>query len=260
MKSPMRAGSTSVAGLSWGSGGTSCALWPRLELIGEVGTASPGRYSNTGHRAKAGGDGAVCARAQDPGADCVFELEVVERIQEQCTVEFSRVVHVPVLMQLQFQQSLSFVTAKVPQIQFIVRLREVPVVRQKWVLAVQKVEIPEVQVLLVVDVAVIMQRQSAVPQTISSTGLYDVFAAGLIVSLQCFHFFSDSVFFDVEQKQQQQPPPLSLTPIPSSPHPSYCDDEPLFGGPCEAKVTVSMNLTLDPVPLASSRVGEFFSF
>ena len=67
-------------------------------------------------------------------------LQVMGWIQEQCIVEFSRVVDHPVLMQLQFQQSFPHVLTKVPKIQFAVRLRELPVVPERPVLTVQTVQ------------------------------------------------------------------------------------------------------------------------
>ena len=49
------------------------------------------------------------------------------------------VVDVSMIMQLEFQQS-KYETAKVPQIQFVDRLPDVPVVTQRWVLTVQTVQ------------------------------------------------------------------------------------------------------------------------
>ena len=50
--------------------------------------------------------------------------------------EEAPVADVPALMQLVFQQSYEFDILKVPQIQFIDRVLDTPVVTQRWVLTV----------------------------------------------------------------------------------------------------------------------------
>ena len=68
------------------------------------------------------------------------------------------------IMQLVFQQFYEFDILKVPQIEFIDRVLDIPVVTQEWVLTVQTVQrnvkIPQVQCLgKVADVPVVVQRQ-----------------------------------------------------------------------------------------------------
>ena len=93
--------------------------------------------------------GAVRACATDPGADCGYCRRSCASVDPGTAHrEVRRVVDVPVLLQPQFQQSLPHENVKVPQIQFIVRLCELSVVPQRWVLPVQtvkKIEIPQVQ-------------------------------------------------------------------------------------------------------------------
>ena len=126
-------------------------------------TARPARHVDAGHHAEAGGDGSFRALAKDLGADCgncrlsrasvyggVFDVSVliiapVPAVLSFCVVCFDvlnldQYFDVPVLVQLQFQQSSPNVIMKVPQIQFIVRLRELPVLSQRWVLTVQTVQ------------------------------------------------------------------------------------------------------------------------
>ena len=66
----------------------------------------------------------------------------------------------PVNTQLLFQQFNSHMNVKVPQIQFIVRVPDFPVMQQRRVFTVQTVKfrVPLVQFVLLVDVAVFMQR------------------------------------------------------------------------------------------------------
>ena len=92
--------------------------------------------------------GVVRAGASDPGADCescrpFFELQVVGRIQEQGqtvqkTVEIPSF-DVPVTISDKFQQSKRF-ELKVPRIQFILRVCELPVVQLRRVPTVQTVQ------------------------------------------------------------------------------------------------------------------------
>ena len=82
--------------------------------------------------AEACGDGGVRARVTDPGANCGY----CPRSCASCYGadpgtahrEVRRSVDVPVPMQHHFLQSLPHENVKVPQIQFIVRLCELPVV------------------------------------------------------------------------------------------------------------------------------------
>ena len=71
-------------------------------------------------------------------------------------------VDVPVLMQRQFQQSKSYVNQEEPQIQFMVRVLNIPGATQRWVRTVHTVqktgEIPQLHGFLV-DVPAIMQRR-----------------------------------------------------------------------------------------------------
>ena len=68
---------------------------------------------------------------------------------------------VSVIMQLEFQQS-SFETVEMPQIQFIDRLPDIPIVTQRWVLTVQTVQKPEIPRVqrVAADVSVNIQRQA----------------------------------------------------------------------------------------------------
>ena len=68
------------------------------------------------------------------------------------------VVDVPVIIQREFQQSMSYENLEEPQIQFIVRVSDMPVVAQRQVLTVQTFTL-QMKFLEVVDNPVVAQRQ-----------------------------------------------------------------------------------------------------
>ena len=95
----------------------------------------------------------------------------------------------------QFQQSKSYMSVKVPQIQFTVRLRT----SHRTNCAENRGDFTGA--VLVVHVAVIMQRQSEVPQSSSSTELHGGLEAGQIGLFTVFSLcFYDSVHLDVASR------------------------------------------------------------
>ena len=72
----------------------------------------------------------------------------VPQIQKQIVDQAAPMADVPVIMQLEFPQSMSYVNQEAPQIQSIVGVPDIPVATRRWVLTVQtvrqNVEIPQV--------------------------------------------------------------------------------------------------------------------